>query len=407
MLIKIALRNIVRNGRRSIITILAITAGLSVLTLSLTLRTGQYTEMINSGVSQLAGHVVIQQHGYQIERDAELFFNDRTAIYTALEQAYPDAVITTRSFVGGLLSSTSGPGFAAAIGIDPEKEKAVSDFYEKMVEGEWLDDDPREIVIGVNMAKSLGVDLGDKLVFNVQVGPEMNSRLYRVKGIFKTGAEEVDAITAYVHHESIEELFLQKDMAHQLALHFDNVDRGSIEAPAIKEMLDRDNLEILDWKEAVPEIVNLVEIDVKSNEFINAILLIIVSLGVLNTVLMSVLERTREFGVMLAIGLRPSRLSRVILLEGFLMGLGGAVLGLIIGGIISYPLVVSGIDMSASMGESTVMEGAVMTTHMYGEYDWGRSIMYAICAVVLAILSAVYPARKIKSMNPVDAMRHH
>ena len=146
MLIKIALRNIVRNGRRSIITILAITAGLSVLTLSLTLRTGQYTEMINSGVSQLAGHVVIQQHGYQKERDAELFFNDRTAIYTALEQAYPDAVITTRSFVGGLLSSTSGPGFAAAIGIDPEKEKAVSDFYEKMVEGEWLDDDPREIV---------------------------------------------------------------------------------------------------------------------------------------------------------------------------------------------------------------------------------------------------------------------
>ena len=407
MLLKLAFRNIQRNFRRSLITVLAIAVGLSVLILSLTLRTGQYKQMIDSGVSQIAGHVVVQDPAWQVERKAEQVVDGQAALVKVLSERFPSAVITSRSFFGGLLASSSGPTFASLVAFEPETEAKISDFKEMLVEGEWINDS-KGVLIGASLAEKLDVSLGDKLVFTGQFGAEMSSKLFRVTGIFKTGVDEMDSFTAFVHIEAAQELMQKPDSVHQLALHFDNVKIGERNVGAIREIVTNASPEsaVLPWQEALPEIVKMVEIDVMSNEVINAVLLIIVGMGVLNTMLMSVLERIREFGVLLALGLTPGKLARLVLMEGMVLGVIGAVVGLLLGTAISYPMITHGIDLSAQMGTNSDVAGAVVSSVMKGIYDWPRMGLYALLVIVLSVLSAIYPALKLMSMKPVEAMRH-
>jgi ABC-type lipoprotein release transport system permease subunit len=407
MILTLAFRNIRKNFRRSLLTILAISMGLAVLILSVTLRTGQYEGMINSGVSQLAGHVIIQKKGYHAEKEVDLYIDKRMEIHNQLTSTFPDATITTRSFVGGLLTSTSGPAVAALNAIDPIAEKEISDFTDKVVEGEWIGDNIKDILIGINMAETLAVEIGDKLVFTGSFGGEMNSQLFRVKGIFKTGASELDAFVAFVNIKSVEQLMQKENIAHQLAVHLPDVDQTNEANEKITSIITDPDLEIMPWPEALPDIVNMIKIDEISNESINVIIFIIVAMGILNTMLMSVLERTREFGVILAIGLRPKKLAMMVLAEGFILGVIGAILGLIIGVIISYPLVVNGLDLSAQMGEGAMIGDAVTSTIMYGKYNWTYTAVYMIIAVGFSVLSAAYPAWKLTTFKPVEAMRHH
>lgn len=407
MLRHLAYRNIRRNFRRSLITSLAIAMGVMVLILSNTLRTGQYAQMINSSVSQLAGHVVIQHPNFQEERKMEQLFPNRSTVQKQLQELYPDATITTRSFLGGLLTSTNGPAVASLTAIDPIAEAKVSEFTNKVIKGQWLDTDPRGIVIGVNTADTLGVDLGDKLVFTASINGEMNSYLYRVKGIFKTGSEEMDAFMAFVPIASADALFQQKDVSHQIAIHLTDVASSDQATAKMKDKVSVENAVILSWQEALPEVVNMIKVDQSSNEFINAILLFIVAMGILNTMLMSVLERIKEFGVLMAIGLRGTQMAKVVLWEGCILGLFGSSLGIVLGVMACYPLVTSGWDLSSAMGsESYSLEGAITSSVMYGIYNWTAMGIYFVMAVICSILAAAYPAWKLMQLQPVEAMRH-
>ena len=409
MLVQLAYRNILRNFRRSLITTLAIAMGLAVLILSNTLRMGQYEEMIHSGVSQLAGHVVIQHPQYQEEREQEQFLTHRDAIHEKVHTAFPDATITIRSYVGGLLNSTDGTSIVAIQGVDPVAESAVSDLPQKVVDGTWLDaKDNKGIVIGKNIAETLQAKVGDKLVFTTSVHGEMNSQLYRVRGIFRTGSEDIDSLVGFVNYTSVDTVLQEEDIAHQIALHLSNTTETDAAKKQVEQLLSptSNNMQILSWNEALPDVVAMIKVDQSSNEMINAILLLVVAMGVLNTMLMSVLERTREFGVMLAIGMRPIQLSKLILLEGAVLGIFGCVLGSVLGILFSYPIVTNGIDMSKAMGDGFNMGGAVSSSILYGKYDFVWIAGYMVVAMIMAVLSAGYPAWKLMQLHPVEAMRH-
>ena len=411
MIFRLAYRNIRTNLRRSIITILAIAVGLMVLMLSGTLRTGQYDQMINSGVSQLAGHVVIQKKGFQEEREMEQLLEGHSELHTQLKEKFPGATITTRSFVGGLLTSTSGTSFVTLTAIDPAPELEITEFKDNIVKGEWLDDDIKGILIGQNMADTLGIDfekkLNQKLVLNTSIDGEMTSQLFRVKGIFRTGVEEMDAFTGYIHYKAAEKLLAQKDVAHQLALHFPLVEQSEQATLEARKIIDTEKHDVLSWQEALPEIVAMIEMDNVSNEVINVILFFIVAMGILNTMLMSVLERTQQFGVMLAIGMKANAIIKMILAEAFVLGVFGSIFGFILGFAVSYPLVEYGLDFSSAMGDNYSFSGAVTSSVMYGKYHWGLSAIYVVLALVFTVLSAVYPAWKVRKLKAIDAMRHH
>ncbi len=408
-MVLLALRNLFRNTRRTAITLLAIAFGLSMVHLTITLQTGSYADLISSGVSSMAGHVVVQADGYQEEKDPDLVLGSAGEVARRLKEAFPEGTVAPRLALGGLLTSPRSSVGAMVSGIDGAAEAKLQTIDDQLEVGTWLDGDDRGIVIGRKMADALQLEVGDKVVYLGQHGgaTEVGSRLFRVKGIFRTGAAELDGFVAFVDLPAAQEAFGRPDIAHQVTVHLPDPERSIPSAEAARGLLaDLPGLEILDWKTAMPELWALIEVDRTSGDVMLGVLGAIVTMGALNTVLMSALERTREFGVMLALGMRPRQLSRLILTEGALLGLFGSTLGLLLGAALSWPLVRYGWDLTSYMGESYETAGIVVSSVIHGRYDPVRMAVYTVVAVVLTTLSALYPALFVARLRPVEAMRH-
>ena len=406
MIWTLAFRNIRSNVRRSIISILAIAVGLAVLIFSGTLRVGQYDTLVNSGVSQLAGHVVVQKMGFQENKEPTFILDNGNEIRDNLSVLFPDSTITTRVYLGGLLSSSSNPSFLTITGVDPAAESSVSDMPNKLIAGEWLTDNTKDIIIGKNTAEMLKVELNDKVVFTISANGEMNGQLFRVKGIFSTGSDEIDAFTGFIHYKAAQELLQSPSGAHQIAIHLPDVFDTDLAVQQSTSAVSEPNVEVLSWKEALPDIINMIEVDKIANLLINFVLFSIVALGIVNTMLMSVLERLNQFGVLMSIGMKLKLLIRMILYEGIILGMMGSLLGIILGIIISYPIVEYGLDLSNRVGDGIQIGGTVNSAVLYGKYSPTLIIFYALFALVFSIFSTIYPAYKLSKLNPIDAMRH-
>ena len=408
-LAKLALRNLFRNTRRTLLTLAAIGLGLGLMIFTVNFQNGSYQEMINVGISSMAGHVVIQADGYQDDKDPALLVSDAQAVVGAVGAAYPDAVVAPRIFTGGLLMSPVSSMGVALSGLEPGPERQVQDLHERVVDGEWLGSDDREIVIGIDMAQTLDVELGDKLVYMGQNGSdEVQSRLFRVRGIFRTGAASIDGRVAFVHLEAAQELLGGGDVANLVTLHLPDPKDAYAAAPAIEALLARPELDVRHWKDALPELFALIRMDRGFGDVMLAVLGIIVAFGVLNTMMMSVLERTREFGVMLSVGMKPRQLAWLVMLEGLVLGIIGSTVGLLIGLALSWPAVHYGIDYSGMLGGETMESGGVViSTLIRGAWDPLRMAIYFTGAVVFCLCAAIYPAWSLSKLQPIQALRHH
>lgn len=408
-LLVLAIRNLLRNIRRTLLTAAAISFGLAMIVFTVAFQEGSYEDMITTGVSQLAGHVVVQAPGYQEEKDEKLVVERSSQVAETLRQAFPEATIARRISVSGLLVSTTGSVGAGLVLVEPSAEASVITLDDKVVDGEWLDDeDDRGIVIGRGMAELLGVELGDRLVYMGQHGgEEVASRLFRVKGIFRTGSAEMDGFLAYGHLRAGFELLEREDVANQVTLHLTDADRSNTVRDEAVRLLDGQEVDVRTWVAALPELSSLIEVDRSSGNVTLAIIGLIVAMGVLNTVLMSTLERTREFGVMLALGMRPWRIGALVLLEGAVLGLVGALVGVLFGALLLWPTMAYGIDITAMAGgEAMDMGGVAMSAIVFPVWAWGRILGFTVGAVFFTILSAAWPAWRVTRLTPVEAMRH-
>jgi ABC-type lipoprotein release transport system permease subunit len=407
-ILKLALRNLTRNRRRTSITLMGIAVSLGIVVWAANFQSGQYDQAVKSGISSMAGHVVIQAPMYQKERDDGMVVEDTDAMVKTLEQSFPDDVVLRRIFLQGIINSATNTSMAAVLATEPEKDKQVGELHEKLVEGEWLGDDDRGILLGQKMADSLGVSLGDKVVYMGQHGDnETFSRLFRVSGIVRTGLPQMDAAMAIVNLNAGQLLLQREGVSHQVTVHIQKTQEAQWATDKAKELVSSPEVVVLSWQEALPDLYGLMQVDKQTQDWMMLILVFIAAIGVLNTILMSVLERTREFGVLLAIGLKPRQLSGLVLLEGVLLGLLGMVLGVAFGLLLTYPSVKYGIDMTASMGEGVEVAGVAMSAKMKAVYDWERTAFNAVWMMILTILATAYPAWWLTKLKPVDAMRHH
>lgn len=406
-LAKLAFRNLLRNPRRTLITAFAVAGGLALNSVAIHMNAGQYATMLRNGISALAGHVVVQAPGWQQDREADQLVADADAVALALRREWPDAVVTERIWVDGLLTSPRSSAGVAISGVLPDAEAQVAQLDGQVVEGTWLSGGPQGIVLGAGLAKTLAVGVGDKVVYLGQHGgDEMTSRLFRVEGVFRTGAADIDGFVALAALPAARELVGGGPVAHQVALHLDDP-TGSDEALARVEAMALPGVEVLGWRQAIPEIDGIIRVDRTANDVIMGILGTMVAIGVLNTVLMSVMERVREFGVLMAIGMRPSRLAAMVLLEGLLLGLLGVAAGLVLGALLSWPLVVYGLDITRfTGGETMTTSGVVLDNVMYARFDPPRLAKYAAGGVLFTVLAAAWPAWRVTRFRPVEALHH-
>ena len=411
MVFRLALRNLLRHKIRTAITLVAIVFGVVLMFFANNINHGMYLEMIRTGISEIAGHVVIQGAGWQDDNDPlEYRVTDADAVAAAMAEAWPEGTVVQRSFLGGLITSTSNSAGVAVTAVQPDLEAQVSSWEDRIVEGAWLEPgDHRGIILGVELARTLDVALGAKVVLMGQGREDVSSKLFRVRGLFKTGAAALDGAFAIVEISAAQK-FLEDDGAvTQVSLHLqDPLDDDEALAAVQAALPDAEarGLEVLGWKVAVEEIYQFTVTDRRTNNTSLSIIGFIIALGILNTLLMSVMERMKEFGVMLALGTPPARLRGLIVMEGFLIGVIGAAIGLGLGTWMTHYFVNHGIDYSEMMGDSMDVAGVAVSTHIYAAWDWPSMMAYCAVAILLAVAATLYPAWKAGRLKPVESMRH-
>ncbi len=386
---------------------LAIAGGLSLMIFGRNLGAGSYDEMIKVGVSQMAGHVVVQAEGWQDSRDAELMVTGASDVADQLAAAFPDGTVVSRSFLSGLLTSSANSVGVGLNAIQPGPEAAVAGWADKVTAGAWLEDgDDRGIAIGTGVARTLQVGVGDKVVFMTQGKGDVTSRLFRVRGLVQTGSKELDGFFALAPLPAAQELLEQPDTAHQVSVHLAEPRHSEIAAEEAAALLSDSGLEVFNWMEAIPEIYQLIKMDEQYNFLFMFIIGVIVAVGVANTVLMAVMERMREFGVLLAVGMSPRRLASLVVIEGTLLGALSVALGVALGIAVTWPVYHYGWDLTEAMGESYEVSGVAISAVLHARYDWMATALFAAGGVVMTVLATLYPALKAARLEPVDAMKH-
>jgi putative ABC transport system permease protein len=406
---KMAWRNIWRNTRRSILTISAITFATTLLIFMLSWQFGSYDTMINSAVKLHTGHLQVQARGYNDKRSIRLVVPDPEAVGAILNQHPGVAAYTFRATACSLASSKERTYGVMVIGIDPEREAKVSTLKKLVRQGRYLlAEDNLQAVIGKLLAENLRVGIGDEVVVLGQARDgSIAASVFRVKGIYRSGQDEFDRSGIYLPLKTFQDVYGMRGAVHEvvvLAKTLQDVETIKQDVSTrLEKTRKKDQLVILDWMELMPGLVQSIKVDLGSGLIFYFILVVVVAFSILNTFLMAVFERTREFGVLLAVGTTPGRLTRLLLLESVTMTLVGIIIGIVLGCIVTWYFQVHGIVIS---GTAELMSQFGLPERMYPRLSVLATVIGAGGVLVITLLTALYPALKVRRLRPVEAMTH-
>jgi len=404
-----AWRSLWRNRRRTLITLAAIALSIMLVQAFHNLAVGSYAQMIDSGVRAGSGHLAIYRHGYLDSREEQLSFapGDLPARIAALEGV---GAVLPRLYLPALAQSSRDSRGILLIGVEPQAEQQVNPFLKALAAGAMLRDaGSRDAIIGKRLLDDLQLAPGRKLVVTAQHRDgTLHSELLRVRGVVTTGMSDIDGSLLMVGIDRAARLAGLPGEVHELAVILERADDERRVAPLLQDLTaSRPDISVVSWGEAMPNLANAIKLDYASQKFIFAIILLIVTIGVVNTLLMSVMERLREFGVVLALGSSPGRLRRLVLLEALLLGIISAIVGCLLGALATWYLVEVGIDLQTFIPETLEFGGVVFDPVLRAAWDLVWMARITLFIVAMTVLAALYPAIKAGRIMPVEAMRHH
>lgn len=410
MLLNLALRNLVRQPVRTAIAASATIIGLVLALFSTSLETGQWDTVLRSSIGAAAGHVVVQAPGALDDPGPDRHVQEARATVTAIEGAVPDGTaVVPRIQLGGLLTSPKNRVAIGLRGVDPERERPwirVDDLIGTS-SGRWLDSaDDRGIVIGRLLAEKLEVDLDDKVVFMGQgAGADIESRLFRVRGVYRTGNDLVDGFTAFTSLTAAQELLGAGDAVTQIAVQLPRSGGEATVANTLQNTLG-ERIEALTWHQVLPLLDEQRQLDEGFSLIIYSLLIAAVAIGIVIVVFMSVLERTREFGVLMAIGMKRPLLARMVLLEGAILGVASSAIGtLAAAGVVLAVNAAGGLDFSGVLENAVPVEGVTIDPVLRPGIDAFKFGFFGGATVLFSVLATLWPAWRVMQMRPVEAMR--
>ncbi|MEJ2285649.1 MAG: ABC transporter permease, partial [Desulfobacterales bacterium] len=351
---KMAWRNIWRNPRRTILTISAIAFASLLLVFMLSFQFGSYETMINTSVKIQTGHLQIQARNYQDKKNIRLVVPEPAKIANVLNTIPNIQAYTFRGQAFSLISSDQRTYGVVVTGIDPEREASVSRLKSLVREGEFLAaGDTDQALIGQLLARNLRARLGDELtVLGQGRDGSIAATVVRIKGIFNSGIGDFDRAAIHIPLQTFQEVYSMQGAVHEVVIIADSLRNIASIKAAIRagiSKLKTDNpLAVLDWDELMPGLRQSIEMDLISGLIFYLLLVLVVAFSILNTFLMAIFERTREFGVLMAIGTTPGRLTKVLLIESMTMTLIGIGAGIVFGSLITLYFQAHGIDFSGA-----------------------------------------------------------
>ena len=399
ILIIIAWRNLWRNPRRTLLTAGTVALGLGLLLLFLGIGDGSHLAMIQNAVRLGGAHVAVQAQGYQ-ERggiDRALSPQDFRNISSWISSQGSEVGVQNvlpRVFASGLASSSDGATGVRVIGLEPAREVDGSFFDDKVTRGAFLSaSDENTAVIGDGVARKLRLEPGEKFVLMAQAAnsAEIESLLLRVSGIMRTGLEDFDQATVLVPLLTAQRLLKLDGRVHQVAIMLDRLDRSDEVARRLRTSLPS-GVEVLDWPALMPELRDFIKIDDGGSYVFNGLFFLIIAFMVANTLLMSVLERRREFALLDALGFSPRRRFLLVILEASWIAALSVFVGTILGYLGHLYFHHKGLPLDWFYSSQVSAGGTTIDPIIYSQLTWSRIFGAAGMVFVLTFLLSLLPA---------------
>ncbi|MCB9152074.1 MAG: ABC transporter permease [Caldilineaceae bacterium] len=405
-LITMAWRNVWRNWRRTAIALIAIVLGLILLLLLNGFITGSDQAIFGNAVRLYGGNIQIHAPGYRAKasRLPLLPLPNADAVVEAVRSNPQVMAATKRINTPGLISSREGAFPVAITGLEPVVESAISIQAENISAGRYLQDgDEDVIVIGRGLADLLKVNVDDRVTLvGRRKNETMRQRTMTIVGIYDLGMRDAEKSAVFMSLAEAQSLYNMRDSASEVAVTLQSVGQEDTVIAELQALLP--GYEVDSWQTLRPEIAQTIQTKAAFTSFFGFIVLLIASIGILNLMLMAVFERTREMGVLAALGMKRRQILTLFLLEGAFIGLVGAVLGCILGALVILALDQVGLDLSFAQGMGEIT--ALMGSRLYPAVTLNQIISRGIGVVIIAALAALYPAWQAARKEPADALHH-
>lgn len=403
MILSIAWRNIWRSRTRSIVIIVALTLGLFAGVFNISFYKGMAIQRVQSAIGTEVSHIQLHRKNYLTNPEKSLFISGSDTIQKEIENIPGITAVSGRIVTTGMVQSANTGRGVKIVGINPDAEKRVTNLYTKVVEGDYFETTGRNpVFIGQKLAEKLKVGLRSKIVVTFQdMEGNLTGASFRIAGIYKTSNSFYDETNLFVRDSDLAPIMqIEPGNAHEIAvLISDNALLDTVKNAVIDLVPGQD---VKTWRELMPD-VNLIETSLDLSMYIlMGIILLALIFGIINTMLMAVLERIKELGMLMAIGMNKRRVFAMIMSETVMLSLVGGLAGIIFGVALTYALSRVGIDLSSY---SQAWESMGYDSIIYPVITVRDTIVVTIMVIATGIIAAIYPARKALGLNPADAVR--
>jgi len=404
MIWSIAWRNVWRNKLRSFIILCAVAIGLFGTLFIIALDKGMVVQREEAAINTEISHIQIHNPLFLQDNSIKYDIPDATAKVKDIEKVVGVKAVTARLVVTAMASTaTTGTG-VTIIGINPDMEKKVTKLHEDVIEGSYFDKESRtpQIVVGEKLATKLGARLGSKIVLTLtNTQGVLTYALFRVGGIYKTSNTMYNEANAFVRTSDLAPLLgFNTENATEIAVLLDNTG----ETDRITDLLKNEfkDLSVQSWKTIQPMLVTLSAIMDEFSYLMMIIILIAMAFGIINTMLMAILERVREIGMLMAVGMNRRRVAIMITLETVFLSVTGAVIGMAVSYVTIRLTGTHGLNFAAVAQGFEAYGYSALIYPMLNRLDY---IVLFVLVIITALVSSVYPVHKALRFKPAEAIR--
>jgi ABC-type lipoprotein release transport system permease subunit len=412
-LLQLAWRNLWRNPRRTLIAMAAIGLGYAMLLFVACLMAGLRQQMIESGTGLVLSDMEVHAPDYYPDRPTHQTLGGRTgtdvsALLATIAADPRVQAASPRVYGYGLVSATHQSAGAELLGVVPDREQKITVLQTRMVKGSYLTGRmPKGVVLGDTLAATIGAKVGSDIVLlTPATDGSTGNDLYTVTGMFHTGLDDMDRGLVVMSLASLQELLrLPPGRIHEVGIKLHDISTATMTAAALEVQLGKTlPVRVQAWPELAPELDDYVQFNRRVTFILFFIFFLLAVMGIVNTMLMAIIERTRELGMLMAVGMRPVQVVGLIVAEAASLAGASLVLGAALGAPLLWYLQVHGLNLGGNRG-AVSLAGVVVGPIWYGRQDFTTYTQAALGLAVTALVSALYPALRAARFRPTEALR--
>ncbi len=403
---RLAWRNIWRHRRRTVIVALAISLTLAMVMFYDGMVAGFEDAIYGNAIKVLGGNIQIHADGYQVDGEQTPLLplpDDQAAVKAALAQ--PQVVAASRRInTSGLATSRKGAFAVGIIGIEPELEAPVYLIAQNVTQGRYLKaGDQDMLLIGKGLADAMDIQVGDRFSLSGRAPhQQIKTRTMTVVGIYDVGMADIEKRTVYMSLANAQEMFDLKGQSTEVVVALKQIGQEPEVIKALQPMLP--GFEMASWQTNYPDLESAIQTKGGAMRIFEVIILVSVGIGILNLLLMAVYERTREIGLLAALGLKPGQIRTLFLIEGALLGIVGVVAGIGLGLLINFTM--SKVGMDFGQFSSMTVYTALIRDKVYTSLGLEKIGFHVAIILVVTILAALYPASEAARQEPAKSLHY-